>query len=237
MGFCLKPKWLNATSIGAEISLPGLACALRARVAMALFGTWRELTQFHDIRDILLHFNVSPAHWGAFTANVGDFGNGLRLLAAFPRTGLLAGVTQTVFPDGSALNPVQATQIGLGRRLARRIRKLWEASAKLLGVSGKLLRVFGKLLGVSGKLLGDARKLPGVFGKLLGVSGKLLGVSGKLLGDARKLLGVFGKLLEFLGSFRESLGSFWETLGSFWESLASFWEFLGSFWETLGFRV
>ena len=50
-----------------------------------------------------------------------DFSNDLRLLAAFPKTGLLAGISQTVLNDGSLLNPVQATQIGLMWRLARRV--------------------------------------------------------------------------------------------------------------------
>ena len=52
---------------------------------------------------------------------VGDFGNDIRLLAAFPKTGLLAGISQTVLNDGSQLNPAQATQIGLMWRLARRV--------------------------------------------------------------------------------------------------------------------
>ena len=52
---------------------------------------------------------------------MGDFRDDLRVLAAFPRTGLLAGVSQSQFQDGAGLTPVQATQIGLVWRLARRV--------------------------------------------------------------------------------------------------------------------
>ena len=38
-----------------------------------------------------------------------------------PKNGLVAGITQATFADGSPLNPVQATQIGLVRRLARKV--------------------------------------------------------------------------------------------------------------------
>ena len=98
-----------------------LLTAVWARVAMALFGLWADLQNFPDVNAIKLHFAVPDEVWGAFTGTVGDFGNDLRLMAAFPKSGLLAGITQTVLPDVSALNPAQATQIGLAWRLARRV--------------------------------------------------------------------------------------------------------------------
>ena len=96
-------------------------CSLRARVAMALFGRWDALSQFQDIGALRAHFGVPAEAWEAFISMVGDFGKDIRLLAAFPRSGLLAGITQATRPDGSGLLPVQATQIGLVWRLARRV--------------------------------------------------------------------------------------------------------------------
>ena len=88
---------------------------------MSLFGRWSDLTQFQTVTDVRTHFGVTDAHWASFTRTVGDFRDDLRVLAAFPRTGLLAGVSQSQFPDGAGLTPVQATQIGLVWRLARRV--------------------------------------------------------------------------------------------------------------------
>ena len=42
-------------------------------------------------------------------------------LAAFPRTGLLAGISLSTFPDGTMFTPVQATQTGSVWRLSRRV--------------------------------------------------------------------------------------------------------------------
>ena len=88
---------------------------------MSLFGRWSELAQFQTVRAVRTHFGVGDDHWACFTRTVGDFQDDLRVLAAFPRTGLLAGVSQSQFPDGTGLTPVQATQIGLVWRLARRV--------------------------------------------------------------------------------------------------------------------
>ena len=92
---------------------PLLGCGFSARVAMSLFGRWADLNTFQVIADLRGHFNVTDAHWTAFAATVGDFRNDVRLLSAFPRTGLLAGCAQAQFPDGTGFTPVQATQIGL----------------------------------------------------------------------------------------------------------------------------
>ena len=62
---------------------------------MSLFGRWSDLTQFQTVTDVRTHFGVTDAHWAAFTRTVGDFRDDLRVLAAFPRTGLLAGVSQS----------------------------------------------------------------------------------------------------------------------------------------------
>ena len=92
---------------------------------MALFGRWSQLRTFSDIASLLVHFNVELEVWQGFVAQVGDFGNDIRLLAAFPQTGVVTGAAQTVVNYGggatTTVNPVQATQIGLVWRLARRV--------------------------------------------------------------------------------------------------------------------
>lgn len=60
---------------------------------MALFGRWQDWTDFCQFNDLLTHFNLGAGHWNAFTQIGGDFDNDMRLRAAFPRTGLLAGIT------------------------------------------------------------------------------------------------------------------------------------------------
>ena len=87
---------------------------------MALFGRWQEMGALTTIADVRAHFGVGDGLWAAFTSVVGGFNNDLRLLAAFPRSGLLGGCRQATFADGSIMFPVQATQIGLVWRLARR---------------------------------------------------------------------------------------------------------------------
>jgi len=88
---------------------------------MSLFGRWSELHRFDSLDAARNHFNVGDELWQAFTNIVGNFQDDLRLLSAFPRTGLLSGLGQAVLPDGRALTPVQATQIGLVWRLSRRV--------------------------------------------------------------------------------------------------------------------
>eukprot|EP00435_Cladocopium_sp_Y103_P049881 s46_g15.t1 len=88
---------------------------------MSLFGLWGQLTQFQTVTDLRHHFGVPDPVWQAFATTVGDVRDDIRVLAAFPRTGLTAACTQAQLADGSPLNPVQATQIGLVWRLARRV--------------------------------------------------------------------------------------------------------------------
>ena len=69
--------------------------------------TWEIVRNIGDLR---MHFGVTVAQWDAFTGVVGNFNDDLRILAAFPRSGLIGGISQASFPDGSILSPVQATQ-------------------------------------------------------------------------------------------------------------------------------
>ena len=91
---------------------------------MSLFGLWRDLGNFQTIADILRYFHVDQNVWDGFSVQVGDFNDDIRLLAAFPRTGVVTGASQTMvwtrFGSIQA-TPVQATQLGLVWRLARRV--------------------------------------------------------------------------------------------------------------------
>ena len=58
---------------------------------MSLFGRWADLSLFTQIRDSRDRFGVSDVAWRAWTQQVGQFGEDIRLLAALPRSGLIAG--------------------------------------------------------------------------------------------------------------------------------------------------
>ena len=117
-----------------------------ARVAMALFGRWQDLGTFRTIADVGTHFGVNDPQWNAFTAVVGNFNDDLRILAAFPRSGLLGGISQASFADGSILKLAQATQIRLVWRLARRTvafsEECWRQSFRTW-IHGRNLRMQG----------------------------------------------------------------------------------------------
>ncbi len=78
-------------------------------------GTIRGVT------DALTFFHVADETWQAFLHQVGDCREDLRLVAALSRPAVLAGAGVAILPDGSGLTPLQATQVGLVWRLARRV--------------------------------------------------------------------------------------------------------------------
>ena len=88
---------------------------------MALLGPWSQLGTFSNVTDLLTHFNVDRNVWTAFSDQVGDTGDDIRLVAALPRTGLVAGCHNAALLGTTALSPIQATQIGLVWRLAQRV--------------------------------------------------------------------------------------------------------------------
>lgn len=88
---------------------------------MALFPPWGDLPNYTTVTQALTFFSVDDDTWSAFTAQVGNVREDLRLLAALSRPAVLAGTSVAVLPDGSPLSPLQATQVGLVWRLARRI--------------------------------------------------------------------------------------------------------------------
>ena len=86
-----------------------------------MFGTWRDLTHFYQISDLLAHFNVSDDVWDGFLHQIGPLGEDVRLLAALPRLAIVAACSNALHGDGSAFVPVDATQVGLVWRMARRV--------------------------------------------------------------------------------------------------------------------
>ena len=88
---------------------------------MSLFGKWEDLGNFVTIQDVVGHFALGRAAWTAWTTEVGDFNNDLRVLSALSRTGLVAACGSATYADGSSLSPATATQIGLVWRLAHRV--------------------------------------------------------------------------------------------------------------------
>ena len=88
---------------------------------MALFPPWGDLPTFTTVTQALAFFNVEDEPWQAFMNQVGNVREDLRLLAALSRPAVLAGTSVAVLSDGSPLSPLQATQVGLVWRLARRV--------------------------------------------------------------------------------------------------------------------
>ena len=94
---------------------------LKDQSRMALFPRWSQLNTIATVSDALHFFNVEDDVWQAFLNQVGDCREDLRLVAALSRPAVLAGSGVAILPDGSALSPLQATQVGLVWRLARRV--------------------------------------------------------------------------------------------------------------------
>ena len=88
---------------------------------MSLFPSWATCAALGQVTDLLTALNVPDPIWAAFTVQAGDPGEDIRLLAALPRVALTSGCSFAILPDGSNFSPMQATQIGLTWRLARRV--------------------------------------------------------------------------------------------------------------------
>lgn len=86
----------------------------------ALCGPWSDLIGFRSIDDLLDHFRVPEPVWRAFELQVGSPGSDLHLLAAPAKVALVQGCGNALTPQGQ-FYPMQATQVGLVWRLARRV--------------------------------------------------------------------------------------------------------------------
>ena len=101
----------------------GIMCSrwVCGRALMSLFGRWTDLNLFTQIHELRQHFNVSDVAWYAWTQQVGHLGEDIRVLAALPRSAIIAGCGAAQYLDGSPFTPATATQIGLVWRLAKRV--------------------------------------------------------------------------------------------------------------------
>ena len=75
---------------------------------------------YTTVNSVLQDVGISDEAWNAWLASIGPLGNDLRVLAALPAVAVVSAVGQALKPDGSGLNPVEATQVGLCWRTARR---------------------------------------------------------------------------------------------------------------------
>ena len=87
---------------------------------MSLFPAWSLCAAYANVAELRAAISLPDTLWQAWTNQVGDPGTDIRLLAALPRVAVQSGCTFAQLADGSSLTPIQATQVGLVWRLARR---------------------------------------------------------------------------------------------------------------------
>ena len=89
-----------------------------------------ELAGVQTIPDLLVLLHVTDPVWGSFIHQAGDPGNHIRLVAALPKPVIVQAAVQASLPDGTALSAVQAAQVGLVWRTARKVVHLWAGLAE-----------------------------------------------------------------------------------------------------------
>ena len=87
---------------------------------MSLFPSWTLCAGYNTISELRAAIGVPDALWQAWIVQVGDPGEDIRLLAALPRVAVQSGCSFAQL-HGATFSPVQATQVGLVWRLARRV--------------------------------------------------------------------------------------------------------------------
>ena len=87
---------------------------------MSLFGTWQSMENIQTVDNLLDFYQLSPVVWRAVVEQLGSPGQDIRVLAALPSTAIIAAVNAAYLSESQGLSPVQATQVGLVWRLARR---------------------------------------------------------------------------------------------------------------------
>ena len=87
---------------------------------MSLFPPWSVCANLNTVQELRDAIAISNDLWLAWVAQVGSPGDDVRLLAALPRVAVQSGCSFAQLPDGTSLTPMQATQVGLVWRLARR---------------------------------------------------------------------------------------------------------------------
>lgn len=66
---------------------------------MSLFGSWVDAASFNDLQEIKDAMGMGRQVWQAFTEQVGDPANDVRLLSALPRVAVVTACGQAQFPD------------------------------------------------------------------------------------------------------------------------------------------
>eukprot|EP00435_Cladocopium_sp_Y103_P024496 s339_g6.t1 len=79
-----------------------------------------DLSSFGSLAACRQHFGVTAELWTSFIAAAGDPGDDYRLLAALPSNAVAATIEAVVLPAGQPITVVQAAQLGLVYRLAKR---------------------------------------------------------------------------------------------------------------------
>ena len=83
-----------------------------------------ELQGVTTVDDVLQVLDVDDPLWQGFTAQVGDPGHHVRILAALPRAVVIQGCVQGTLPTGEK-TAMQATHVGLVWRTCRKVVHLW----------------------------------------------------------------------------------------------------------------
>ena len=86
-----------------------------------MFPSAMAAAAMSSVSAVLEYFQVADALWTAFVREAGDPNDDLRLLAALPGNVVAASLAQATFDDGAPLTAVQAAQVGLVWKLARRM--------------------------------------------------------------------------------------------------------------------
>ena len=77
--------------------------------------------EMHSLVELRDHFGVPVDLWQAFITEAGNPQEDIRLLAALPGTLVAAALSQAVLPGDVRLSAIQAAQVGLVWKLARRL--------------------------------------------------------------------------------------------------------------------
>eukprot|EP00435_Cladocopium_sp_Y103_P069897 s29_g34.t1 len=79
-----------------------------------------DMSPYGSLSACRRHYGVSAELWECFIQAAGDPGEDYRLLAALPPNAVAATIEATVLPSGQSISVVQAAQLGLVYRLAKR---------------------------------------------------------------------------------------------------------------------
>ena len=94
-------------------------------MAACVLPSAADLQAVHTVPDLLTLLHVSDPLWAAFVHQADDPGNHVRLLAALPRPVIVQSAVQASFANGETFSAVQARQVGLVWRAARKVVHLW----------------------------------------------------------------------------------------------------------------